>query len=173
VCHDTSAWRPARFDHDATRFPLTGAHVRVDCARCHPGGRYSGTPTSCYGCHQPDYAATTSPSHLSSGYPTDCAACHDTSAWRPARFDHDASYFPIYSGTHVGRWSSCRDCHVNPSSFAVFECIFCHPHSNKPQTDAKHKGVTGYTYASAACYRCHRDGRADSFGAPRRLDRTP
>ena len=26
-CHNTGAWRPANFDHNATRFPLTGAHT--------------------------------------------------------------------------------------------------------------------------------------------------
>ena len=172
-CHTIDAWRPARFDHNLTRFPLTGAHLQVDCRRCHEGGRYTGTPTDCYACHQADYAGTTNPDHQASGFPTDCRACHSTDAWRPASFNHDASFFPIYSGTHAGVWGSCSDCHVNPGSYAVFECIFCHPPSNQAQTDAKHRRVDGYSYVSAACYRCHRDGRADARLTPARLDQTP
>jgi len=168
-CHNTGAWRPANFDHNRTRFPLTGAHDRVECAKCHIGGRYTGTPTDCYSCHQTDYAGTTNPNHQASGFPTQCQTCHTTSAWRPATFDHDGRYFPIYSGKHRGKWSSCADCHVNPGSYRVFECILCHKHSNKAEVDDQHKEVSGYVYQSAACYRCHPAGRKDAFGPPRRL----
>lgn len=168
-CHTTDGWRPATFDHDLTRFPLTGAHLQVDCERCHPGGRYTGTPTDCYSCHRADYDATTNPDHRAAGFPTDCQACHTTDAWRPASFDHDARFFPIYSGRHRGEWSSCTDCHVNPGNYAVFECIFCHAHTRAEMND-KHDGVGGYSYQSAACYRCHPRGVAeDARGGPRRL----
>ena len=160
-CHTIDAWRPATFDHDLTRFPLTGAHQGVDCQRCHQGGRYQGTPTDCYACHQDDYNRTGSPDHRSAGFPTRCENCHNTGAWRPASFDHDGRYFPIYSGKHRGRWSSCSDCHVNPGSYKTFECIRCHAHSNRAEVDDDHDEVGGYTYQSAACYRCHRDGRAE------------
>ena len=168
-CHSTSAWRPASVNHNATRFPLTGAHTAVDCAKCHVGGRYTGTPTDCYSCHQAKYAATTNPNHAGAGFPTQCQSCHNTSAWRPATFDHDGRYFPIYSGTHRGKWTSCSECHVNSSNYRAFECVLCHEHSNKKEVDDKHKGVTGYVYASASCYSCHRNGRAGGFGPPRRL----
>jgi hypothetical protein len=169
TCHSTSAWRPATVDHSKTRFPLTGAHARVDCARCHTGGRYTGTPTSCYSCHQANYTGTTNPNHASAGFPTSCQDCHNTSAWRPASFDHDGRYFPIYSGTHRGKWSSCADCHVSAGNYRAFECIRCHEHANRTEVDSKHKGVSGYVYASASCYQCHRNGRAGAFGHPRRL----
>jgi hypothetical protein len=169
-CHNTGAWRPANFDHNKTRFPLTGAHTKVDCARCHPGGRYTGTPTDCYSCHQADYAGTTNPNHQASGFPTRCQECHTTTAWRPASFDHDGRYFPIYSGKHRGKWSSCSDCHVTTGNYKVFECIRCHEHSNKAKVDEDHQGVSGYSYQSAACYRCHPAGtKPDSFRLPRRL----
>jgi hypothetical protein len=169
ACHDTNGWRPASFDHGRTRFPLTGAHAQVDCARCHAGGRYAGTPTDCYSCHQADYAGTSNPNHAASGFPTGCESCHTTAAWRPASFDHDGRYFPIYSGAHRGRWSSCSECHVSSGSYQVFECILCHAHSNKSDVDRTHREVGGYSYQSAACYRCHRSGRADAFGPPRHL----
>jgi hypothetical protein len=161
VCHNTSAWRPASFNHNNTRFPLTGAHTRVDCTRCHVGGRYTGTPTDCYACHQSDYAGTTNPNHQAAGFPTQCQSCHNSNAWRPASFDHDGRYFPIYSGQHRGRWSSCGDCHKNAGNYKAFECIFCHPHSNRAETDSHHRDEPGYSYRSSACYGCHPTGRAD------------
>jgi hypothetical protein len=169
ACHTTSAWRPATVDHNRTRFPLTGAHTRVDCARCHTGGRYTGTPTDCYACHQANYAGTTNPNHSSAGFPTQCAECHSTAAWRPATFDHDGRYFPIYSGKHRGKWSSCSDCHVSAGNYKAFECVLCHEHSNRREVDDKHKEVNGYVYGSAACYQCHRNGRAGARGPIRRL----
>jgi hypothetical protein len=160
-CHTIAAWRPATFNHDQSRFPLTGAHASVECARCHVGGRYTGTPTDCYSCHRADYARTSNPNHQAAGFPTQCESCHTTSAWRPASFDHDRRYFPIYSGTHRGRWTSCGDCHVNPGNYKAFECILCHAHSNKAEVDRDHREERGYVYASSACYQCHPNGRAD------------
>lgn len=158
-CHTINGWRPAIFDHDQSRFPLTGAHGRVDCAACHVGGQYQGTPTDCASCHRQDYNGTTNPNHQASGFPMQCQNCHNTGAWRPANFDHDGRYFPIYSGKHRGAWSNCSDCHVNPGNYRVFECIRCHEHSNKSEMDDKHKDEAGYAYQSAACYRCHPTGR--------------
>jgi hypothetical protein len=158
-CHETDAWQPARFDHNRTRFPLNGAHRGVPCTRCHAGGRYSRTPTDCYACHQDDYNRTANPNHRSAGFPTQCRACHTVRAWRPADFDHDARSFPIFSGTHRGKWSSCSDCHVSSGSFQVFECIRCHEHSNQAMVDTIHWGISGYVYQSAACYRCHPTGQ--------------
>jgi hypothetical protein len=168
-CHDTGAWKPASFDHNATRFPLTGAHTRTDCAKCHAGGRYTGTPRDCYSCHQASYAGTTNPNHQAAGFPIQCQSCHTTAAWKPASFDHDGLYFPIYSGKHRGQWTSCSECHVSSGNYKVFECIRCHAHSNRANVDGEHRGVNGYSYASSACYQCHRTGRAGFAGALQRL----
>lgn len=157
ACHSTSGWRPASFDHNQSRFPLTGAHTRVECSRCHAGGRFAGTPTACYSCHQAAYNGTSNPSHAAAAFPTSCESCHTTSAWRPATFDHDGRYFPIYSGQHRGRWAVCRDCHQT-ANYRAFECILCHEHSNRSEVDREHREVNGYSYASAACYRCHPRG---------------
>lgn len=159
-CHSTNAWRPANFDHNRTNFPLTGAHRSVDCARCHTGGRYAGTPSDCYACHRGDYDRTNNPNHASAGFPTRCQDCHTTGAWRPASFDHDGRYFPIYSGKHRGQWSSCGDCHVNPGNYRAFECINCHAHT-RSEMDREHREVNGYQYASRSCYQCHPRGTED------------
>ena len=133
------------------------------------GGRYTGTPTDCNSCHQANYAATTNPNHGAAGFPVTCQDCHTTTAWKPATFDHDGRYFPIYSGAHRGKWTNCNECHVSAGNYKVFECILCHPHSDKAKVDSDHQGKTGYIYASTACYQCHRNGRAGATGGFRRL----
>lgn len=35
-CHSFEDWTPDNFNHDATKFPLEGAHKNVDCSQCHP-----------------------------------------------------------------------------------------------------------------------------------------
>jgi hypothetical protein len=158
TCHGTGAWLPATFDHGGTDFPLTGAHRAAPCQSCHGDGVYGGKVTSCAGCHQPDYDGTTDPVHRSAGFPTTCADCHGTTTWDGATFDHDASYFPIYSGRHRGEWSSCSDCHAAPSSFQAFTCLSCH---DRAETDGHHRDESGYRYESQACYSCHPRGTSD------------
>lgn len=154
-CHVPSTWHRARFDHDRTGFPLTGAHRSAACASCHPGGRYAGTPKTCVSCHQSDYD-TAQPPHAAAGFAASaCAGCHNTTSWAGATFDHDSRYFRIYNGGHARRWSSCSDCHTTAGNYAAFNCLSCHPHSDKAQTDSHHVGRSGYRYDSAACYSCH------------------
>ena len=155
-CHSPTAWIRTRFDHAGTAFQLTGAHVRATCQQCHADRVYAGKPTACASCHQADYNGTTNPGHAGAGFATTCANCHTTSTWAGARFDHDGPYFPIYSGAHRGRWTSCSTCHTNASSYAVFTCLTCHAAT---ETNGHHQAVSGYQYDSQACYNCHRNGR--------------
>ena len=159
ACHDpfASAWGGERFLHPDT-FPLTGAHAVTDCAACHTDG-FGGLSTDCYACHQDDYDATTDPGHTASGFPVTCADCHGTSAWTPADWDHD-SLFPIYTGRHSGEWDNCVDCHLTPSDYALFECIYCHEHSPE-ETDSRHDDVDLYLYESIACFDCHPRGEGE------------
>jgi hypothetical protein len=158
VCHSTVSWEGAAFNHNATNFPLTGAHVALQCLSCHGDNVYSGKSTECASCHQDDYDGTTDPNHLAAGFPPDCAGCHTTSTWDGATFDHDGLYFSIYSGRHGGLWNDCADCHTNPQNFMDFTCFTCHPHSDQNKTDGDHQGRTGYSYDSQACYSCHPTG---------------
>ena len=156
-CHTPTFWNRAVYDHSASQFPLTGAHRGQPCASCHADGVYRGKPAACSGCHLPDYQATTNPNHTAVGFGTECASCHSTAGWQGATFDHDARFFPIYSGAHRGRWGSCATCHVNPSNYAEYTCLSCH---GQTVTNEHHKEVAGYSYTSTACYSCHRNGRA-------------
>jgi hypothetical protein len=157
-CHNTTAWVPTPYDHSATAFPLTGAHVGRACKDCHADAVYKGKPTACVACHLTDYNGTTNPNHLAAQFPTTCQSCHTTTTWLGATFDHDASFFPIYTGKHKGKWQSCATCHTSPSNYKVFSCLTCHKH-NKIDTDKKHIGkVAGYAYDSIKCYACHPRG---------------
>ena len=157
-CHNTGTWTGAGFDHSNTAFPLTGAHRPLNCSSCHAPGTFTGLSPQCVSCHQQNYDNTSNPGHSAIGFSTDCASCHNTTSWDGAHFDH--TWFPIYSGTHAGRWSSCNTCHNVAGDYTAFTCLTCHPHSDRTETDGHHQGLSGYSYDSAACYRCHPTGRA-------------
>jgi len=90
------------FDHARTRFPLTGAHERTDCERCHAGGVFAGTPSQCGACHLRGaaIAETSKPlNHIPT--PNSCDDCHMTSTWSNVRFQH------------IGLTTPCASCHNN------------------------------------------------------------
>lgn len=163
-CHTAQPnWEPALFPVHNDFYALNGAHAAIanDCVLCH-NNDYNNTDNTCYACHTADYNQTNDPPHQSAQFPTDCASCHTEVSWEPATFNHDALYFPIYSGKHNGEWNTCTDCHTNPSNFAVFSCIDCHEH-NQPDMDDEHQGISDYVYESSACLSCHPDGSDKKF----------
>lgn len=161
-CHTTNPdWQPATFAQHDNYFVLRGAHQRIasNCFDCHEGN-YVNSPNSCFGCHASAYDQTTNPPHQQAQFSTNCEECHSEQAWTPATFDHDQQYFPIYSANHAGEWQSCAECHTTPENYAIFSCIDCHEH-NQPDSESQHAGISGYTYASDACYACHPTGDGD------------
>lgn len=173
VCHTSAAWRPAAFDHGATDFPLTGAHTAVACASCHVDGQYTGTDSRCQACHLTDWQGTDNPDHQAADFPQDCVLCHSSSRWEGAVFNHDQPWFPIYSGSHRGEWTSCAECHATSGDYRQFSCLGCHEHSRSAM-DGEHDEVSHYVYDSAACLSCHPDGREnDALDPGKRLHRWP
>ena len=159
MCHTTDpGWTPAIFPIHDNYYVLNGAHSLIanECASCH-NDNYNNTPNTCNGCHQADYEQTAEPNHGALQFSTDCATCHTENAWVPSTFDHDGEHFPIYSGAHNGEWSSCTDCHTNPSNYMEVTCINCHV---DPETTDKHVGINGYIYDNSACLSCHPNGDA-------------
>ena len=77
--------------------------------------------------------------------------------WTDATFDHDADFFPIFSGKHDDEWQTCSTCHPS-TDFSLFTCFNCHKH-NRVDMDDEHDNVAGYSYVSSACLSCHPDGR--------------
>lgn len=148
-CHATALWTPARFNHEASQFALTGAHRAVACNACHAGNRFSGTTTTCLGCHEPAYRATSSPPHVSGGFPTDCLGCHTTTRWVPAQFDHAGVGFAL-TGAH--RSVGCDQCHGG-GRFAgtPADCVGCHLVDYQATTQPNHVSA-GFPQA---CTQCH------------------
>lgn len=149
LCHNTTSWAGATFDHSKTAFPLTGAHVSVSCNNCHVNNVFAGTPKDCYSCHKTQYNSTTNPNHLSAGFPTTCNTCHTTTTWAGATFNHT-----WFNTQHGGAKGVCTTCHTNSANYAVFTCTNCH---SKSATDPRHSGVSGYVYNSVNCYACHKN----------------
>ncbi len=157
ICHSTTNFTSATFNHATTAFPLTGAHTSVACASCHVNSVFKGTPKDCYSCHKADYTGVTDPNHVAAGFPTTCDTCHTTTSFSGATFNH--TWFPIYSGTHKGKWTTCADCHTNPANYTVFSCIVCHQHSNQTSVTKTHSGVKNFVYNGTSCYSCHPTGK--------------
>ncbi len=114
-CHNQGAWDPADgFDHDAARYPLTGAHRSVACADCHSSAgadpaslRYRPLEfAQCGSCH-------TDPHRSVMG--ARCSECHSTSDWGRLKtndfedgFDHASTGYAL-TGAHSPL--ACAHCH--------------------------------------------------------------
>jgi len=122
-------WGPAgrkSFDHARTGYLLEGKHAKADCARCHDPrlvadpavraalekGRQSslGAPKACLACHVDEHRGQLGPAGQ------DCARCHGLVAWKPARFDHARSAYPL-EGKHAK--VACQKCHPDQPAAAV------------------------------------------------------
>ena len=115
-CHTVAKWKDVtRFDHSTAKYKLTGAHAKVDCAKCHatlPSSdcrlrviRYTGIPfAQCADCHKDPHRGS---------FAAGCNSCHNDSVWKPARntlstFDHSKTKFPLL-GKHAP--VACDKCH--------------------------------------------------------------
>ena len=98
------------FNHDDTKFPLSGAHRTVQCISCHSNG-YTGTSTACADCHTIDFIAALNPNHTLLGLSKDCAVCHTTQpGWSPATFAEHNDYYAL-NGAHALIANDCAQCH--------------------------------------------------------------
>jgi hypothetical protein len=134
------------FNHFLTGFPLAGSHSSVDCASCHVGGRFKGTPRQCFACHNGATATGKTQAHPQTT--NLCESCHLTTTWREMRFiDHTqatAACASCHNGTfavgkpanHVVTAAPCGNCHQSTVSFGG-------------GTIMNHAGIT------AACASCH------------------
>ena len=139
-CHNENLWKEARFDHDKTRFALTGKHVDTKCADCHKNANYKETPQACYACHRKD---DDQKGHKGQ-YGEKCDNCHNAKLWKPSTFNHDADTRYALRGKH--RSTSCADCHTGHLYKAKLsqDCNSCH------KKDDKHKESLG-----KECGSCH------------------
>ena len=129
-CHSADGWKPARlFNHATSKYPLTGAHVKVPCAKCHltvadakPFVKYTGLSfAKCTACHtDPHKSSFTQP----------CQSCHNTTSWKQIAglqgFDHSKTKYPLL-GKH--KTVACEDCHRRgdfKEQIPFADCMDCH-----------------------------------------------
>ena len=133
-CHGETAWKPTFFEHQRSRFKLEGAHVDVECAKCHPQGNYKPLDTACMACHtDPHHGQFTVEDSKWGKFTVDCNHCHAVDQWVAIHFEHDRSAFKL-EGAHAQ--TTCDKCHLletaaDGSTFRRFkpvpmECQDCH-----------------------------------------------
>ena len=163
---------PEQFDHEATDFPLRGAHASLACTSCHTAQKpYRKTATDCFECHKKE-----EPHEGKLG--RDCRSCHSDTSWRRIHFDHDKTAFPLRDkhvdvpcvGCHLGNHykgtpKECVSCHapddVHRGERGV-KCGSCHSTSGWKTSKFDHKKETGFAlegaHAGIDCQDCHRSG---------------
>jgi hypothetical protein len=128
-CHNFVNWKAAtNFNHNKTKFPLTGLHAQVPCEKCHAAQSPSGPArltgirfAECSDCHGDPHRGT---------FTQSCDTCHTTNGWKKItetqRFDHSKTKFPLL-GKHAE--VDCIKCHANGDSKKPIEfakCMDCH-----------------------------------------------
>jgi hypothetical protein len=139
-CHTQTSWRAvSNFNHELTRFPLTGLHAKVACERCHTNpakaqgaaARYKDIPfADCVACHRDPHKGS---------FKSACRQCHNTTGWQTTRglistsFDHGKTRYPL-TGRHAPL--QCKSCHKS-SDFSVrvasARCTDCHADKHRNQ----------------------------------------
>jgi hypothetical protein len=187
-CHSVAAeFKAARttFDHDGTRFALTGAHRSTTCASCHQGGSYKVTSFgTCSTCHR-------SP-HAPASVQGTCASCHTTASWRTTKFDHSRTVFPL-RGLHMS--AACSSCHTRPATEVkppLKTCAACHADPHRPafkedcaachtevgwQKGSFNHGTTRFPlvdkHTALTCVLCHKSSTPQAAAAGRATASAP
>ncbi len=168
LCHSTTAWTPANFNHqaaNATNCQTCHAqdrppnHFQGQCSSCHATTAWkparfdhqAANATDCQACHAQDRP----PNHFQG----QCSSCHATTAWKPANFNHT---FPI---DHGGANGKCSVCH--PGGTDGYTCTTCHD-MNKLVAEHQEEGIVDFV---GKCVSCHANGdEHDGHGDDREND---
>ncbi|MGQ0507578.1 MAG: cytochrome c3 family protein, partial [Myxococcaceae bacterium] len=176
TCHTPKGWAPApKFDHDKSRYPLKGAHKKVECKDCHkqekdeetPAGvipkpvnpeafaRYKPVPhNSCLSCHEDPHKGR---------FGQRCESCHTLNNWKEVKnvpasangFDHSKTRYPL-EGLHAR--VECHSCHgpfpgkpAKYKNMAFKECTDCHFDAHENQLASSSRGLN----PGPLCNSCH------------------
>jgi hypothetical protein len=136
-CHSEANWKVEKFDHNKSRYPLTGKHIVVECKKCHLTPAFKDAKRVCVACHDKD------DKHKRRLGPR-CDQCHNTRTWKSWDFDHSKTSYPL-TGKHAK--VPCEQCHKAPVQGKVAlaaACVDCHT-----REDVHHGGF------GTQCERCH------------------
>ena len=156
-CHNQNDWKTAKkdYDHDfRTKFPLRGAHKKLDCEKCHktsqePAGKYQVQQFSglkfdlCTDCHKDQHKGS---------FGSNCLKCHTESTFKQqdvaGAFNHQDTHYPLV-GMHVA--VACEKCHTNKDRFKLEtsfdQCSDCHADY--------HEGIFLKPDRDTSCDQCH------------------
>jgi hypothetical protein len=110
ACHVLASFtKKVKFDHQKdSKYPLTGAHVKVDCDKCHFAAtkkdvvRYRPIEAKCQSCH--------SDPHVAQFAGKTCEGCHVDDSWKKLLFKHEPPFtFFLLDGQHAK--AKCEACH--------------------------------------------------------------
>ncbi len=148
-CHNTTTWRKAftkeggskTFDHNKTRFPLTGQHKEVSCKRCHGPviGKMSGFE-QCRGCHNNPHGNQFKELWK---VQKECTACHLTDGWNILSFQHNRD--SRYELVEKHKLVPCEQCHIDRKYRWL---------TKTPDCDTCHQDVHRGQF-SKICAQCH------------------
>ena len=146
------------FDHQLTRYPLSGKHRAVSCSACHGSNLSKKNPpyATCGSCHADAHRGEAT----IAGKPADCAACHQVEGFTPSTFTVSRHENTRYALTGKHRQVRCSACHttVRPANAPTAprfvrlrmessRCTSCH-------SDA-HAGQLASRADRGACESCH------------------
>ncbi|MDP2342065.1 MAG: hypothetical protein Q8O67_13995 [Deltaproteobacteria bacterium] len=145
ACHTPGGWKPAKFAHQATSFPLVGRHAGVACTSCHQRDWSEPVPQGCAGCHVDPHAQE---------FGLLCRSCHTEEGWQPLFLvdAHRRTQFPL-SGRHATL--PCEECHVEKRertfTRTALACTSCHARdaARASATTLDHRAL------SSSCQLCH------------------
>lgn len=162
-CHTTRGWHlspkdfNSKFDHDDTRFPLTGQHKKQDCNTCH---NYNGKQKFkfensqvgfCIDCHKSPHNKQFHKKFSSQS----CTECHTTNNFTKRKaFDHDETAFNL-KGKHAKL--NCFECHKKDkkSKYVIFK--------KKSKIVKWHKYIFK-DLKTKQCTTCHNDVHVGQLG---------
>lgn len=153
-CHQSDIWQSVEqdFQHELSRFPLSGRHAALDCNQCHTSlnrGIVDGLSPVCADCHQDARQLADGQVSDHSFFPDNCTQCHDQIKWQPAFFDHQGTGFPLL-GMH--QTADCADCHNGSYEDTPTGCEICHI-SEYGDTQAPSHALQVYLITD--CQKCH------------------
>lgn len=152
-CHTMEDFKKApKFDHQKAKFQLKGAHVKVDCIKCHQKTTrnekefqiFKGVKfANCTDCHK---------DHHNGSFGNNCLKCHNINSWTNVNlsegFNHNTTHFPLV-GKHKN--VSCNECHVGGNFTRPMkhgECMDCHKDYHNGELKLVSETFTD-------CKRCH------------------
>lgn len=162
ACHSEKKWTGVLYDHNKSKFKLTGTHARTQCKACHRTPAYKDAPAVCAKCHDGDDVHKRTLGGK-------CETCHNTRSWKTWDFDHSRQTDYPLDGAHLK--VACASCHKRAATDIAAamplpprSCFGCH------SGDDTHSGGFG-----SVCERCHisRDWRTLKPGIVRGNAKTP